>query len=273
MTDITEPGDTAPIILEQTGHVAILRLNDPGRRNGLSPELISALVELLTQINHDRSIRALVLTGNGSAFSAGGSPKRMIAPGSFPDMSPFEIRDAFRYGIQRIAETFAALETPVVAAVNGPAIGAGCDLACMCDIRIASEQAVFSSSFVKLGLVAGDGGAWFLPRVVGKAHAAEMLLTGRPVAADEALAMGLVSAVVAAGRLEAEALKRAEAVAANPPQATRLVKRLLRDSPDVPLPVALELAAAMQALALKAEDQREAVLALLEKRAPQFKGK
>lgn len=273
MTTIPEAGGPAPILLERTGHVAVMRLNDPERRNGLSPEVISALVDMVSRVNQDRTIRALVLTGNGTAFSAGGSPKRMIAPGSFPDMSPVEIRDAFRYGIQRIAEAFAALETPVVAAVNGPAIGAGCDLACMCDIRVASEQATFASSFVKLGLVPGDGGAWFLPRVVGQARAAEMLLTGRPVAADEALAMGLVSAVVPAGRLEEEALQRANAVAANPPQATRLAKRLLRDSADVPLSVALELAAAMQGLALKAEDQREAVLAMLDKRAPDFKGK
>jgi len=265
-----EPGPM--VTVDQDGGIAVLRLNDPRRKNGLSPEVIDALVSEIARINRDRSIRVLVLTGSEGTFSAGGNPKRMVAAGSFPDMSPLEIRDSFRYGIQRIAEAFSALETPVIAAVNGPAIGAGCDLACMCDIRIASDKARFSSSFVKLGLVPGDGGAWFLPRVVGQARAAEMLLTGAAVSAQSALEMGLVSAVVPDETLMDEAMQRARAIAANPPHATRLAKRLLRDSQNVPLETALELAAAMQALALKTEDQREAVMAFLEKRQPEFKG-
>jgi enoyl-CoA hydratase/carnithine racemase len=162
---------------------------------------------------------------------------------------------------------------PVIAAVNGPAIGAGCDLACMCDIRIASHDARFAESFVKVGLVPGDGGAWLLPRIVGFPKAVEMSLTGCTLDADEALACGLVTRVVPNNALIGEARALADQVAANPAHAVRLTKRLLREGQTSTLSALLELSAAMQALVHATDDHQEAVDAFLERRPPTFSGR
>jgi enoyl-CoA hydratase/carnithine racemase len=162
------------------------------------------------------------------------------------------------------------VEVPTIAAVNGPAIGAGCDLACMCDIRIASERASFAESFVKVGLVAGDGGAWLLPRIVGMSRAAEMSFTGEPLSAAEALQCGLVSRVVPEQELLPEARKLAAKIASNPGQALRMTKRLLREGQHSRLESVLEMAAALQSLAHTTHDHEEAVTAFLEKRPPVF---
>jgi len=171
-----------------------------------------------------------------------------------------------------VSLAFDRLEVPVIAAVNGPAIGAGCDLACMCDIRIAAESARFAESFVKLGIVPGDGGAWLLPRAVGYSKACEMAFTGDTLGAAEALACGLVSKVVPDAELMKEARALAERIAANPPHAVRMTKRLMREGRNVQLATLLELSAAMQSLAHATADHKEAVAAFLEKRKPEFKG-
>ena len=160
----------------------------------------------------------------------------------------------------------------MIAAINGHAIGAGLDLACMCDLRIAAQGARLASSFIKMGLVPGDGGAYFLPRAVGLAKAAEMMFTGESITADEALACGLVSRVVPADALLAEAHALAARIAANPPQTLRLVKRLLREAEHARLPDVLQLSAAFQALAHDTADHREALAAYFDKRTPEFKG-
>lgn len=255
------------------GSIAIITLNQPERRNGLSPALIDALLACLVRLTKDRDVNCAVLTGAGSAFSAGGDPRRMLAPGLYPDMTTAEIRRFYQDGIQRLPRAFYELETPVVAAVNGPAIGAGCDLACLCDLRIASTAATFATSFVKLGLVPGDGGAWLLPRIIGLANASQMLLTGDAIDAQEACRIGLVSTVTNPEDLLPAATERARRIAANPPHAVRLTKRLISESQALTLPAALELSASMQALCHKMEDHREAVTALLEKRPPRFHGK
>ena len=144
---------------------------------------------------------------------------------------------------------FEKLDVPIIAAVNGPAIGAGLDLACMCDMRIAAESARFAESFVKLGIIPGDGGAWLLPRVVGFSKACEMAFTGDMVKSVEALACGLVSKVVPDGELMPAARALAERIAANPPHAVRMTKRLIRGGRDISLAALLELSAAMQSLA------------------------
>ena len=159
---------------------------------------------------------------------------------------------------------------PVIAAVNGPAIGAGCDLACMCDIRIAGESAKFAESFVKLGIVPGDGGAWLLPRVVGKSMAAEMSFTGRTLDAQEALKVGLVSRVVPHDELLPQARALAGQIAANPGGALRMSKKLLREGERLDFAPLLELSAGLQALAHKTPQHVEAVNAFVEKRAPDF---
>jgi enoyl-CoA hydratase/carnithine racemase len=165
-----------------------------------------------------------------------------------------------------------ACDVPVVAAVNGPAVGAGCDLACMCDVRIAATTATFAESFVQLGLVPGDGGAWLLQRLVGPARAAEMTLTGDTVDAATALEWGLVSRVVDPEDLLETAQGIAARIAANPPQAVRLAKNLLREAAHQSLDSALELSAAYQAVAQRTRDHDEALAGRLERRPATFTG-
>jgi enoyl-CoA hydratase/carnithine racemase len=162
------------------------------------------------------------------------------------------------------------LDVPVIAAINGPAIGAGLDLTCMCDMRIASDKATFAESFVKVGIVPGDGGAWLLPRVVGISKASEMAFTGEALTAQEALSCGLVSRVVAHETLLDEARKLAAKIVANPGGVLRMTKRLLREGERSSLESLLELSAGYQAIAHMTTDHHEAVRAFVEKRAPQF---
>ena len=258
---------------ERDGAIVTLTLNDPDQRNPISdPAMIEALLAVLARLEADPEARVAILTGAGSAFSAGGNIKKMGQAGGLNDPLPVRTRANYKKGIQRIPLAFAALEVPVIAAVNGAAIGAGCDLACMCDIRIAGRSARFAESFVKLGIIAGDGGAWLLPRIVGFSKASEMALTGEMLGADAALASGLVSRVVEDGDLLSAAREVAARIAANPPYAVRMTKRLLWEGQSASLAGLLEMAASMQALAHATADHREAIAAMLEKREPRFTG-
>lgn len=253
--------------------VVTLTLNRPDLRNPISDrDMIDALLAALERLEADPAARVAILTGAGSAFSSGGNVREMLPGGSLNAGTPVATRAAYRRGIQKLPLAFAALEVPVIAAVNGAAIGAGCDLACMCDLRLASESARFAESFVKLGLIAGDGGAWLLPRVVGWSKAAEMALTGDAIDAAEALACGLVSRVVPEAELLDAARALARRIAVNPPHAVRMTKRLLWEGRRVDLAGLLELAAAMQSAAHTTADHAEAVAAFLEKRPPTFTG-
>jgi enoyl-CoA hydratase/carnithine racemase len=205
----------------------------------------------------------VILTGAGSAFSAGGNVKDMRDRKGLSAGSPYEIRNNYRRDIQNIPLNVYDLDVPTIAAVNGAAIGAGCDLACMCDIRIASERAKFAESFVKLGIIPGDGGAWLLPRLVGQSKAAELTFTGDTIDATEALACGLVSKVVPADALMNEARALAGRIAANPGHALRMAKRLLREGQHVRLDTLLEMSAAFQAIAHHTPEHDQAIDALL----------
>ncbi len=256
--------------VEKRGSVVTLTMNRPEIRNALTGNTaVDELVSAFERISADHSVRAVILTGAGPAFSSGGNLKDMQRYFS-GSVDPVKTRSEYRHGIQRLTLAAYDLEVPTIAAVNGPAVGAGCDLACMCDIRIASERASFAESFVKVGLVAGDGGAWLLPRVVGMSRAAEMSFTGDPLSAAEALACGLVSRVVPAEDLLGEADRLATRIARNPGQALRMTKRLLREGQHSRLETVLEMAASFQALAHTTRDHEEAVTAFLEKRPPVF---
>jgi enoyl-CoA hydratase/carnithine racemase len=256
--------------IERDGPIVTLTLNQPEARNPLTgntavPEFVAACAE----ISADMSVRAVIVTGAGSAFCSGGNVKDMqkyVGEG----IAPIDIRDEYRRGIQRLPLALYYLEVPTIAAVNGAAIGAGCDLACMCDIRIASENAKFAESFIKVGIVPGDGGAWLLPRVIGRSKAAELSFTGDTLDAAQALQCGLVSAVVPPGQLLNEAHKLAQRIAANPGPTLRLTKRLLREGEHLRLDSLLELSAGYQALAHKTPQHEEAVKAFIEKRPPHF---
>jgi enoyl-CoA hydratase/carnithine racemase len=260
-----------PLLYEQDGGVVTLTMNRPELRNALSgSDMIDAFVEAAHRINTERSVRAVILTGAGTAFSSGGNVKTMRDKYANVTGDLANIRYAYRDGIQRLPLALTGIEVPMIAAVNGPAIGAGNDLACMCDIRIASETAVFAESFVKLGIVPGDGGAWLLPRVIGMSRACEMTFTGESIDAATALAYGLVSRVVPAATLLDTARELAAKIAAHPGHALRMTKRLLREGQHVRLDTLLELSAGFQALAHQSADHREALDAIVEKRPPNF---
>lgn len=263
----------APVLIEKTGAIMTLTLNLPDRRNPISDNgLIEALLDAVQEADADPAVRCVILTGAGKAFSSGGDLSRMGPGIGLRGRHPIETVRNYREGIQRLPLAFQALEVPVVAAVNGPAVGAGCDLACMCDIRIAASDAFFAESFVRVGLVPGDGGAWLLPRIVGWSRATEMALTGRSIDAATALQWGMVSRVVERDQLSAAAIEIAGEIAANPPRAVRMTKRLLREAQDASLPAALNLSAAFQALVHETDDHTEAVAAFLERREPTFTG-
>jgi 2-(1,2-epoxy-1,2-dihydrophenyl)acetyl-CoA isomerase len=262
------------VLYEVRGRIALLTLNRPDTRNAIGEHSDCAeLVEAVERANADPAVSVLVLTGSGSAFSAGGNLKGMRdRNGIGPLATPADTRDNYRRGVQKIALAFANLEIASIAAVNGHAVGLGCDIACLCDMRVASDAAKFAASFVKMGIVPGDGGAWILPRTIGYANAAEMILTGDTYTAAEAKSMGLVNKVVPADQVLDEAFRLADRVAANPPRAVRLAKRLLREGQHSRLPDVLELSAAFQALAHETADHKEAVNAFLDKRPPVFTG-
>ena len=260
-----------PLLYEQNDHVGTLTFNWPEARNPMSgDDMIDAVVDATERVNRDLSVRAVILTGAGSAFCAGGNIKDMKDKVGVFGGSPADIRDGYRQGIQLIPLAINNLDVPIIAAVNGPAVGAGCDIATMCDIRIAAESAFFAESFVKVGLIPGDGGAWFLPRVVGLSRANEMAFTGDRVDAQTALEWGLVSRVVPDDQLMAAANELAARITVNPPSVVRMTKRLLREGQRMDLRSLLELSAPMQAAAHFTDEHHEAVSAMVEKRPPDF---
>jgi enoyl-CoA hydratase/carnithine racemase len=262
------------LLIERDGPVVMATLNRPETRNAISETAYSEeIADFCAEMTRDRTVRAIVLTGAGKSFCAGGNVKHMHDKSGMFAGEPFALRNSYRTGIQLIPTALYELEVPVICAVNGAAVGAGLDLACMCDVRIASESAVFAESFVKLGLVPGDGGAWLLPRIIGMARASLLTLTGDTIDAAKALEYGLVAEVVPHDQVLARAMEVARSIAANPGHATRMAKRLLREGQDMKLAPLLEISAAYQALAHFTEDHDEAVEAFIEKRAPQFSDK
>lgn len=266
---MSDPND--PILLSIHGPVALLTLNRPATRNALSGEdMFGAFERLFAQLDADLSLRVAILTGAGSAFCAGGNIAEMRDRQGMFEGSPGEIAQRYRDGIQRIPRAFQQLRLPIIAAVNGAAIGAGNDLACMCDLRIAARTARFAESFVKVGIVPGDGGCWLLPRVVGFAHASQMALTGDTIDAEQALRIGLVSELTDGAELLPRAFALAQRIAANPPQVLRWTKHLLRQAQTGTLDAALDEAGQLQGLAHHTLDHAEAVRAFFEKREPVF---
>lgn len=264
---------TDKLLAEQDGHVVTLTLNQPEARNPVTDlDFVDAFEAKLATIQADLDVRCVIITGAGKGFSSGGNIKHMQdRTGTFAGNAD-QIAQNYREGVQRIPKAMYALDVPVIAAVNGAAYGAGCDLAMMCDIRIASENAVFAENFVKVGLIPGDAGAWFLPRVAGASRAAEMTFTGEPIDAETALAWGVVSRVTAPDELMPAARELAGRIAVNPPVQLRKAKRLLRMSQLSGLHDVLELSAAYQGVCHTSEDHQEAVAAILEKHAPSFTG-
>lgn len=249
---------------ERHGAVLLLTMDRASTRNALSdPDAIDALIDACAEINADLSVRAVVLTGAHGVFSSGGNLKTLSATVGAGLGEPVHSRLAYRNGIQRVPLALYNLEVPTIAAVNGPAIGAGCDLACMCDIRLAADEARFAESFVKLGLTPGDGGAWLLPRIVGMSRACELSFTGRSIDAAQALEIGLASQVLGQVELLPAALALAQEIAQHSGHALRLTKRLLREGQHTRLDTLLEMSAGFQALAHHTEEHAGALGAYL----------
>lgn len=256
---------------ERSNHVEVWTIDQPETRNAISDfSIIDAIDKAVSEVNADKDIRAVILTGAGKSFSSGGNLKHMQDKVGLFAGSPNDNRQGYRHQIQRVSRALYNCEVPTIAAVNGHAFGAGCDLALMCDMRIASTAATFAMNFVKIGLIPGSGGGWFLPKIVGPSRAAEMVFTGDPVDADTALRWGLVSEVAEPADLLAAAMRLANRVASNPSHALRMVKKLLREGRRQDLDSLLELAAAMQALAHTTDDHLEAIASITERRTPRF---
>ena len=266
-------------LLTLQNRVATLTFNRDDVRNALTgTALIEDILTTIDWVNTNEDISVLIITGAGRAFSAGGNIKEMLErdtthrEGAFGG-DVYEVQNKYRRGIQRIPKAIYSCEIPVIAAINGPAIGAGFDISCMCDIRIGSENALLGETFINLGIIPGDGGAWFLQRLIGYQAAAEMTFTGRLVEAPEALEMGLLLNVVPADDLMLTAYTLAESIANKPPQALRLTKRLMKTAQRQELSDFLDLCATFQGMCHNTDDHLEAVEAFVNKRDPSFSGK
>jgi enoyl-CoA hydratase/carnithine racemase len=251
--------------------IATLTFRRNDVRNALtSTEIAADIVTAVEWVNLNHEVAVLILTGEGNAFSAGGNIKTMAEKSK---AAPHILQKYYTDGIQRVPLALQETDVPVIAAVNGPAIGAGFDLVNMCDIRIGSTQAQFAESFVNLGLIAGDGGGWFLQRMVGYQRAAELSFTARSIDADEALRLGILLEVTEPDALMPRVREVAAKIAAKPPIAVRYTKRLLKLGQQQSLPSHLQACSSFQALCWKTEDHAEALAAFFEKRRGNFKGK
>tara|TARA_B100000953_G_scaffold169806_1_gene139835 strand:+ start:327 stop:1127 length:801 start_codon:yes stop_codon:yes gene_type:complete len=259
---------------EKEGHIVTLTMNRPEIRNPLGEsDDVKNFEEACSLINNDRDVRCVILTGEGAAFSAGGNVKNMKEKKGNFSGSSVALRERYRYGIHRIVRSVWNIEVPVIAAVNGAAVGLGNDVACLADIRIASKNARFGVTFLKIGLIPGDGGAWLLPKIIGLSMASELLFTGKLINADQAKECGLISEVFEESELMIEANNLANSIVKQPPDALRMSKKLLREGMVSNFETMLEMSANMQALMHLTEDHQEAITAFFEKRDGNFKGK
>jgi len=247
--------------------VLVLSMNDPRTGNAMSVDMAQALADALEQANTLPDVHCVLLRSTGSHFCTGGNVKDMERGSDLMQGTALQVHARLKSTLHRITLALQALQMPSIAAVNGAAVGAGCDLALMCDLRLASTRATFAESFLRLGLVSGIGGAWFLARLVGRAKALELTLTSEFIDAATALQLGLVSRVVAPDALDEASTALAKRIASNPPQALRMAKRLVLDAAESTLPVALEAAAAMQAILLCGEEHKTTVRDFLARRA------
>lgn len=249
--------------------VAVVTLDNPDQRNAMSAEMTRSWVTVIDELAADRSVRVVVVTGEGSAFCSGGNTSWIT---SEPDATVDELRTRMM-PFYRAWLSIRRLEVPTIAAVNGHAIGAGLCLALACDLRYAADGAKLGAPFVSLGMHAGMAATYLLPNVVGPAHARDLLLTGRIVDAEEALRLGLVSRVMPAQTFREDVLATARQVAATAPIATRLTTLALRDGGHADFESALQWEALAQPITLATDDLHEGIAASRERRRPEFRGR
>ena len=252
------------VLFERRDAIVTLTLNAPEARNALTSQAQwDAVVAACERVQADPTVKVVILTGAGSAFCAGGNVKDFRDKRGLAAGGGMDIRDNYRRGIQRIPLALQQVEIPIIAAVNGPAMGAGFDLANMADIRLASSTATFGETFLNLGLIPGDGGAWFLQRLIGYQQAFAFTLSGRIIDAAEAKAMGIVLEVVEPAQLMTRARELAAGFARQPPKAVRLTKRLMKMAQRMELKDFLDLSACFQGQCHQEPEHLETVRRLL----------
>ena len=261
--------DKSHILYEIKDNIAIITLNRPEAKNAFSREMIDLWESALKKAQKDDAVRAVIITGKGDTFCSGGDIREM-AEGK---LRSWDMKRFLWEGVHHILLTVEEMDKPVIAAINGAAMGAGMDMALMCDIRVCSARARLAESYINIGLVPGDGGAYFLPRLVGVSKAMELFLTGDPITPEDALALGIINRVVPHELLMEETFKLAEKIAKKPPMAVRMMKRAVFQAQGVSLRSHLDYISSQLALLTETEDHIEAAKAFLEKRSPEFKGR
>lgn len=246
-------------------------LNNPDQMNAITSEMIQSLVSVLSHADFDKQILVIVLTGAGKNFCAGGDIKAMEEKSGMFAGEANELRMRYMHGIQQIPRCIEEVSTPIIAMVNGAAIGAGCDLAMMCDLRVGNHSSKFSETFTRLGLVPGDGGTFFLQRVLGYAKAMQMFLTAETFLGKVALDFGLLNYLFEDSKLEVETEKLAGLIASNAPMAQSMTKKAMKISYLSDLHTSLDVLATFQGITQRSSDHSEALRAFKEKRKAKFK--
>ena len=263
------------LIYEVREGVGVITLNSPGTLNALTPEMISLWAEHLEEARLDPAVRVVVVTGAGRGFCSGMNVKARALDQSSEagQHSPLDSYGHLRNSVHRVARAVRALDKPYIAAVNGPAAGAGMDMANMADIRFAGESARFVMAYVRVGLIPGDGGCYYLPKIVGMARALDLMWTGRPLLPQEAESIGYVLKVFPDADLLPETLAYARQLAKGPAVAIQQIRRLAYQSQETEHDLALSLAESAMFVAQQTEDAREGPRAFAERREPRFKGR
>lgn len=263
--------NVSTILITDADGIRTITLNRPDVLNAFNTGMLKALSKALRDADKDKTVRCLVITGNGRAFASGQDLAEVAD--RYKSDEPIELGHHLRDYYNPLITKIRTMEKPVIASVNGVAAGAGCSLALSADIRIAAESASFIQAFIQVGLVPDSGSTFMLPRLIGLSRAMEMAMTGRKIKSEEALQIGLVNRVVADDQLTEETGKLAAKLAALPPRGISLTKRAINAAWNNDLPAQLDYEAMLQTTAGQTHDHREGVIAFLEKRKPDFKGK
>ncbi len=234
--------------------VATLTLNKPDKLNAFDRELVDDWADSLERLAADKDVHAIVVTGAGKAFCAGGDLSTLSE-----DAGPLGRKEFLRDHVHRVQKALQSVEQPVIAMINGAAMGAGLDMALLCDMRIAAAEAKVGEAYINLGLIAGDGGAWLLQNLVGPARALELMWTGKVLTGAEAADWGLVNQAVPRDDLAKTTYALAEKLAAGPQLAQRLIKRAVYSAPALPRDVHYDLASSYMALAQSSDDFKQAI--------------
>ena len=266
--------DLQTVIVEKENGICLVTLNRPDRFNAINEQMTQELSGFIEGLNQDKTTRALIITGAGQAFSSGGDFKKESALDWASETSSGEVfMSAYREIVPRIMGGLQSLNVPTIAAINGAAVGLGCDMSLACDVRIACENTKLSPIWIKRGLIPAAGGFWMLPRIIGLGRAAELIFSGRFIEAEEGERIGLFNKVVPATSLRSEAIALAQSFTENPPIGLKFAKMMLYRGLSIDYRTGIELAGAVQAIAHTTEDHAEAMDAWREKRKGVYKGK